>query len=291
MIPGVRGIIGHRREVVSGWQARATAPGAVESPEALDDSDWIPATSTAADSLRLAGAFSLDGPVRRFDGEDWWFRARLPEPQGDPPSERVLVFEGLATVADVWLDGAPTLASQNMFLSHERVIPADAREIVVRCRALDPLLATRRPRPRWRAPMIENQQLRWFRTTLLGRTPGWSPPAPPVGPWRPIVVESRTGFVVDDLRTRVELTDHCGRVELACRLRSLDAARSLGTVELIVERDGIEHRTTLKGGPEGQGDRFAGTLEVVAPAVSAALTLVQTNSLVSARRLPLPLTP
>ena len=68
--------------------------------------------------------------------------------------------------------------------------------------ALDPLLAARRPRPRWRAPMIEHQQLRWFRTTLLGRTPGWSPPAAAVGPWRPVRVERRVGIAVEDVRLR-----------------------------------------------------------------------------------------
>ena len=262
MIPGVRGIIGHRRVLVSGWQARATAPGAVESPAALDDAGWIPADSTAAEALRLAGAFALEGPVRRFDGEDWWFRAQLPELKGDNHGEHALVFEGLATVADVWLDGVPLLTSQNMFLSHERVLPAGAREVVVRCRALDPLLAARRPRPRWRAPMVENQQLRWFRTTLLGRTPGWSPPAPVVGPWRPVVVESRTGFVVDELRMRVQLTGERGRVDVVCRLRSLGNVRSPRAVELVVERNGKQYRTALVA----QGERFEGALEVPEPA-------------------------
>src|SRR5947207_2865514 len=45
------------------------------------------------------------------------------------------------------------------------------------------------PRPRGRVPMLEHQQLRWVRTTLLGRTPGWSPSCPPVGPWKPIVYQ------------------------------------------------------------------------------------------------------
>jgi len=61
-------------------------------------------------------------PARRFDAEDWWFRAKLPnieDPGRNDASEgehalvdvakagMALVFEGLATVADVWLDGAP----------------------------------------------------------------------------------------------------------------------------------------------------------------------------------------
>jgi len=47
---------------------------------------------------------------------------------------------------------------------------AAANELVICFRALDRALEAKRPRPKWRTPMVESQQLRWFRTTLLGRT-------------------------------------------------------------------------------------------------------------------------
>ena len=118
--------------------------------------------------------------------------------------------------------------SDNMFLRHERRARRCAHrrgELVIRCRALEPLLAARRPRPRWRAPMIEHQQLRWFRTTLLGRTPGWSPPAAAVGPWRPVRVERRRRLAVEDVRLRAAgATARAGASRSSCRLRALGAA-------------------------------------------------------------------
>ena len=79
-----------------------------------------------------------------------------------------------------WLDGAHVAAQRQHVRARTR-----SRSSSVAQRARDPLprarrrsSATKRPRPRWRAPMVEHQQLRWFRTTLLGRTPGWSPPCP-----------------------------------------------------------------------------------------------------------------
>lgn len=63
--------------------------------------------------------------------------------------------------------------------------PADmgmTRELLMCFRSLTVALQARRPRPRWRVPMLAHQQLRWFRTSLLGRAPGWSPPWPPIGP-------------------------------------------------------------------------------------------------------------
>jgi beta-mannosidase len=247
----------------------ATPPGAVEDPAALERAGLsfvtVAAPATAAAAARAAG-WTLDGPPRRFDAEDWWFRARLPRIEGPatPEDEFALVLDGLATVADVWLDGAPLLSSANMFVRHERALRvATGGELVVRCRSLDALLAAKRPRPRWRAPMIENQQLRWFRTTLLGRTPGWSPPAAAVGPWRPVRVERRRGVVVDELRLDVGVEDEGrrGQVEVACRLRSLGPRPS--KVELVVERGGRAHRATLAG----DGERWSGRLEVRAPAL------------------------
>ncbi len=244
----VRAIDRHDVHPVTGWQACATAPDAVADP-ASPGLAWGPThagpATTAASMLRAAGAFSLDGPPRRFDAEDWWFRATLPaiEPARGEGEELALRLDGIATVAEVWLDGTPLLASDGMFRSHERILARGGGELVLRCRAIDPLLAARRPRPRWRTPMIEHQQLRWFRTTLLGRTPGWSPPVAPVGPWRGVRLEHRRVLAVDDLHLRTQVSGTTGVVDARLRLRALGP--ELGAVELVVERDGHAHRVLL----------------------------------------------
>ncbi len=180
----VRRVEGNRRTALTGWQIAAASPGTPR--EAIDGLEWLPATvpGTAAGALRNAGRWDFS-QTRDFDAEDFWWRCRF----RTDPGNAVLGFDGLATLAEVWLDGELVLSSDNMFRSHE--VPVTLRgehELLVRCRALAPELARRRrPRPHWRVPMLEQQPLRWFRTTLLGRTPGWSPPCPAVGPWRPDV--------------------------------------------------------------------------------------------------------
>ena len=184
----VRRVESNRRiALTGGWQcACATAGTSRERIEALE---WLPAQvpGTAAGALRALGRWDFS-QVRDFDNEDWWWRLRFQA----YPGAAVLGFDGLATLAEAWLDGESILTSDNMFRAYE--VPVTLRgehELVIRCRALKPELARRRPRPRWRVPMLEQQQLRWFRTTLLGRTPGWSPPCPAVGPWRGVWLESR----------------------------------------------------------------------------------------------------
>ncbi|MDB4969833.1 MAG: beta-mannosidase [Myxococcales bacterium] len=262
----VQSVSGHQRLPITTWRVCATPAGALEGPQALDGAAlaWIEAAAptTAAAALRAAGAFSFDGPARRFDAEDWWFRAPLPAVERNDADELALSFGGLATVADVWLDGVHLFTSENMFAPREqRLDGAAGGELVIRCRALDPLLARKRPRPRWRAPMIENQQLRWYRTTLLGRTPGWSPPAAAVGPWRPVVLERRVGVAVDDVRLRAALNGQVGRVEVSCRVRALGRG-PLGPITLVVERAGEQHRVAL----EAAGEQLSGRLELRDPA-------------------------
>jgi beta-mannosidase len=83
--------------------------------------------------------------------------------------------------------------------------------------------------------MVAHQQLRWHRTTLLGRTPGWSPPAAPVGPWRDVWLDTRDRLLLDSLRLRVRVENGDGVVEW----RIGDAT----TAELVLARDGQEWRS------------------------------------------------
>ncbi|MBS0568136.1 MAG: glycoside hydrolase family 2 protein [Proteobacteria bacterium] len=230
----------HRRiGLGEGWHmAQAPAGSALDQ---IDSFAWLPAQvpGTAAGALRAAKLWDWDRH-RRFDDEDFWWRIRF----AAEPGSAVLGFDGLATLADVWLDGQHILASADMFLAHE--IPLEFRgaaehELVIRCRALTPELAIKRPRPRWRVPMLEQQQLRWIRTTLLGRTPGWSPPCPPVGPWRPVWIEYRTLHIgaIDVGAALAEMHDF-GEVAVAAEL---DAR--IRRAVLVVERDGRRHESAL----------------------------------------------
>jgi beta-mannosidase len=217
--------------------------------------DWFPATvpGTAAGSLRDAGHWDFLRP-RDFDAEDWWWRTRFRAEAGPA----ALGFDGLATLAEIWLDDHLILASDNMFRAHEVPVSLHGEhELVIRCRALATELAKRRPRPRWRVPMLEQQQLRWFRTTLLGRTPGWSPPCPAVGPWRGVWLETRA-LVIGPVRLDARVNDGQGSVAIIAELDShIEAA------VLVVERDG--QRTTAPLTPDG--GCWRGRAEIECPAL------------------------
>ncbi|MBX3231167.1 MAG: glycoside hydrolase family 2 protein [Labilithrix sp.] len=150
---------------------------------------------TVAAALRASGEWTLEHR-RSFDDETWWYRARLPDvAEGDR-----LHLEGLATLAEVFVDGRSVLLSDNMYHAHVVDLPAGARVLTIRFAPLAAALAQKRPRPRWKTRLTSHQQLRWIRTSLVGRMPGWSPPVAPVGPWRDVWVERRSRRAPEPLR-------------------------------------------------------------------------------------------
>jgi beta-mannosidase len=211
------------------WHCASAAPGEITDPHQLHDAEteWLPVTvpGTAAGALRDAGRWHYgEDDEHVLDARDWWFRCRFPHPGQDPPWS--LVLQGLATLADVWLNGSHVLHSENMFRSHRVGVERLEAEncLVIRCSALLPVLERRHPRPRWKSRLVRHQSLRWYRTTLLGRGPGWSRWAAPVGPWRPVTLEA-----VNSLGELTELELHAtpdpsgsgGTVSLCARLQRL----------------------------------------------------------------------
>jgi hypothetical protein len=135
---------------------------------------------------------------------------------------------GLATVCDVWLNGQHVLRSDNMFHEHAIDVTSlvgEKNELTLRFHALAALLQARRPRPRWKTKLIDHQQLRWFRTTLLGRIPGWTPPANAVGPWRAVSLERRSLLAIEDVDLRTSVDEASGGkdgvVRVSLRVRGL----------------------------------------------------------------------
>lgn len=242
------------RPLVDGWEVAPTEPDTVVTPNELTGK-FYPASvpGTAAGALRAAGAWDFDKP-RDFDAQDWWFRTRFARDShdatssdgarhGDGTALTVLKLGGLATVADVWLNGVKLLEADNMFRAYELEVGSalrDDNELAIRFRSLAALVKARRGRPRWKTKLVDSQQLRWFRTTLLGRIPGWTPPVAAVGPWRPVVLEERRHVAIQGASVRAIREGDAGRVVVVFGARVLGQ----GTLESAHLRVG-EHRQSL----------------------------------------------
>jgi len=191
------------------WQLVGLEPDAAltpaDLPRVLAESGrsylTVRGATTVGAALLRAGAISLD-TAPDLDASDWWMRHRFTsatsnDTEGAPASW--LVFEGLATIVDVWLNGLHLGRSDDMFVAWEAEVSGLLRaenELVLCARALRPLLRPQRPRARWKSRLVDSQEWRWLRTTQMGRMAGAGPRVAPVGPWRPVMLEHRHGTSV-----------------------------------------------------------------------------------------------
>ncbi|MEM5437252.1 glycosyl hydrolase 2 galactose-binding domain-containing protein [Paraburkholderia diazotrophica] len=195
-----------------GWQCVTTTPGACATPADLPESGWLPAQvpGTVASAWRAAGLLDIER-ARAFAYDDHWYRLRLAG-----RGVQRLRLHGLATLAEIWLDGERLLTSDSMFVAHDIAFELHEDATLALCfRSLAPALGARRSRARWRPRLVTPPTLRNVRTTLLGYMPGWCPQVQPVGPWRAIELLGSAPFAIDrvDVKTRLDGDD--GIVTLA----------------------------------------------------------------------------
>lgn len=218
-----------RRTLDGGWQLARTAPGAVAAPEGLAAASlaWSAGVVPGTVAEALGHDIDLPGP---FDAHDWWFRTTFEGAPAAAGTRDYLAFDGLATLAQAWLNGREILVSRNMFRRHRVDVTgllAPANELVIRFASLDAALAQRRPRPRWKTALVRQQNLRWFRTTFLGRMPGWAPSVALVGPWRAVALERVAPLDVHAVQLQPRAEGKTGRL----RVRALVAPHAQDAIE------------------------------------------------------------
>lgn len=255
-----------RVTLAGAWELALLTAGRATDPSTLAATtpEWLPAQvpGTAMSALFAAGRADFTR-LPALDAQDIWYRCRFDAATAAPGARKLMVFEGLATLAEVWLNGARVLESSNMFLAQGLDV-TDAlhtnNELLIRFASMQEALKARRPRPRWRTRLVEQQQLRWMRSSLLGRIPGWTPATPAIGPWRAVELRTLQMLVCEHTDVRASLDATTGIVSIALRLRALSggapssARLRIGEVEsgLAIRREDdstflIEGRASLPG--------------------------------------------
>jgi beta-mannosidase len=262
---------GHQRlDLIDGWAAAACPPDACTAPGEAAALDWLPAEvpGTAAGALREAGAWDY-GTERDFDAEDWWFRTEFEAPPAADDEVVLLRLDGVATVHEVFLNGERVGGGESMFapaaIDVGDRLREGANELAIRCLALAGQLGTRRkPRAAWRTRLADNR-LRFFRTMLLGRCPGFAPGPAAVGPWRPVWIERRRGLAAAALALRPRIEGDDGVLAVSLRARFLDGS-PVEAAELVVSGPvGASATLAVERAAEGEFE-LSGELRL--PAVS-----------------------
>jgi beta-mannosidase len=203
------------RELVldTGWQLKEW-PSSLSSPGEADgegegaiviekwaqgpDSDWIPALVPGLVHEALLAAGRIADPVRvrshpalepTFQ-RDYLYRCRFDLPEGETGAAASLCFDGLDTIATVWLNGREILRSDNMFVPREvevgDLVQPRGNTLYVRfesaLRVGQQRQAAGGPRPVWNGDpsrvYVRKAQYHYgwdFGPTLLS-----------AGPWRPV---------------------------------------------------------------------------------------------------------
>lgn len=224
------------------WQVWKTDAGQYDNPAWIDSAS-LPSGMLASVPSTIA-SLTNESEIEKFD---WWYSvdfAPAAEDGGLSIVKHFLVFDGLATIAEIWLNGEKIIATENMFLQYKVDVTGKLKEknqLVICFRSLHQALEVQRKRPKWKTKLVEHQNLRWFRTTLLGFIPGWTPPIKPIGIWREVRLESVDVANLVDFNLQTSLQNSNGIIKLKAEIELLSPPSSAETCEIIFEINDESH--------------------------------------------------
>ncbi len=225
--------------------------------------DWLPASIPGTVHTDLLSDGRIPDPFRgavepelQWIGErSWEYRTRLTVPDapaagpGEGPTHDAgtwhteLIFEGLDTYADVWLDGQRILRADNMFRAWRVPLqgarPGAVHDVRVAFRppvAIEDSLADAYPHPLPAGNDAHGTRV-FTRKAAYHYGWDWGPRYVTAGIWRPVTLHRWRGATIRDAWVSQDtLTD----------------ARAALTARLEVESDGVRGATIVVRSPEGR---------------------------------------
>ena len=200
--------------IASGWTFRKVAHKG--GPQQVEEA-WLPATVPGCVHTDLLAAGKIGDPFYRLNEKDqqwieneaWEYRTTLPVDAATLARERVeLVFAGLDTFAEVFVNGAPVLTADNMFRSWRADVKAklkagdnaDPRALRVADRAVKPAY----DKLGYKLPAANDQGKEmvsmWARKAPYHYGWDWGPRFVTSGIWRPVALEAWDEARLDDVQ-------------------------------------------------------------------------------------------
>lgn len=223
------------------WRVWKTTPAQYDSPAWIQSASDLPMPATAPKTVALLLLDSTPQPIENLfdlDSFDWWYALDFDKPHSGV--KHFLHFDGLATIADIWLNGVLILHAENMFRAYhvdvtEKLQPKN--ELAICFRSLKEYLEINRKRPKWKTKLVDHQNLRWVRTTLLGSIPGWTPPVKPIGIWREVRIESVPAACLNDFLLQTSLQIDTGILQIKADISNFTEQ----SCEILFEVNGETH--------------------------------------------------
>ena len=288
-------MMAQRMDLCGIWRLRDFEPGEGEKEGAheptLDDTGWLEAQVPGTVHADLLRAGLIPDPyydrnvekVKWVEEREWWYRRRFFVPEDFKGDKVELTFQGLDTLATIYLNGRVVGFARNMFVEHAFDV-TDLLEygkvnlLAVRLDPVERYLAQKDASKYWSA---FHEKRMWIRKAQFSFRWDWAPRLVTAGIWRPVQIVAyrkarinsvyfrtleaseerarvrveieaeRVAEGVRDIKARVVLSDGERAFEAECKVEG-----GKGSVELTIERPRLWW-------PNGAGQPFLHKLEVI----------------------------
>jgi beta-mannosidase len=173
--------------------------------------------------------------LSNLDNYDYWYKIHF-SVDDFGYQKNLLKFEGLLTLCEVYFNHTKILSSENAFRVYEVDVTALLQEnntLFICFRALKPRYQAKHPRPNYMTRFVNERNLRFFRTPLIGYTPGFSDETKLVGPYRAISLVRQQILSINTCWINTSLINsNTGQISLALSLQFLSMPPK--TVQMIL---------------------------------------------------------